>query len=380
MTVLRFTRLLAIVAVLAPAVGARAQGTLSTQGFGYPLGGLSTRAAASGGASGEFDNLSSRNPAALSRWFRSGLYVQYDPEIRTVSAGDAEDQMTTPRFGAIAAGFAFGERMIIGVSSNSFLDRSFATSVRSGARLGGDSVLFTESFASNGAIGDSRLGVSYAFGSRLFVGAGVHVYTGENRLALTRLFDDSVRFGTLDRRLTLSYTGTAASAGIIVTPVNGFSIAASARQGGTMRLRVGDTLRTEANVPNRFGVGVRLDAITGLALFAGADRNEWSRMSTLGSPESAGVDGWEYSGGAEFTGQPPGTPAAVYSLGYRRRDLPFRAAGAIVSEQVFSGGTSLPLARGRAMLDFAVQRANRDATAGVRERAWLFSVGFTVRP
>lgn len=380
MTVLRFTRLLAIVVALAPAVGLRAQGTLSTQGFGYPLGGLSTRAAASGGASGEFDNLSSRNPAALSRWFRSGLYVQYDPEIRTVSAGDAEDQVTMPRFGAIAAGFAFGDRMIIGVSSNSFLDRSFATSVRSGARLGGDSVLFTESFASNGAIGDSRLGFSYALGSRLIVGAGVHVYTGENRLALTRLFDDSVRFGTLDRRLTLSYTGSAASAGLIVTPVNGFSIAASARQGGTMRLRVGDTLRTQAKVPNRFGVGVRLDAITGLALFAGADRNEWSRMSTLGSPEAAGVDGWEYSGGAEFTGQPRGTPAAVYSVGYRRRDLPFRAAGAIVSEQVFAGGTSLPLARGRAMLDLAVQRANRDASVGVRERAWLFSVGFTVRP
>ena len=40
-------------ALLAPSM--QAQGTLSGLGFGYPVGGTSTRAAATGGAFGEFD-------------------------------------------------------------------------------------------------------------------------------------------------------------------------------------------------------------------------------------------------------------------------------------------------------------------------------------
>ena len=47
------------------ATTAAAQGTISTQGFGYPTGGLSTRAAAGGGAFGEFDFSTSRNPSSL---------------------------------------------------------------------------------------------------------------------------------------------------------------------------------------------------------------------------------------------------------------------------------------------------------------------------
>ena len=43
----------------------RAQGTLSTQGFGYPTSGMSTRSLGTGGAITEFDPLSSSNPAAL---------------------------------------------------------------------------------------------------------------------------------------------------------------------------------------------------------------------------------------------------------------------------------------------------------------------------
>lgn len=371
----------ALLSLATTAATAAAQGTLSTQGFGYPLGGLSTHSAAMGGASGEFDHLSSRNPAALGGWRRSGLYAQYDPELRTVTAGSAEDKTTTSRFGAVAAGFAVGERTFIGLSSNSFLDRTFQTQVRSGVRLGGDSVEYTESFGSTGAIGDTRLGFSYALSSRLAVGLGLHLFTGENRLTLTRRFDDSLRFGTLDRALTLSYAGNGASAGVLVMPVQGLSLAASIRQGGVMKLRIADTVRTEAKVPNRYGLGVRVDAIPGLTLFGGADRNEWSRMNDLGSATANATDSWEYSGGVEFTGpRARALTSRSYSLGFRQRDLPFAAAGATVGERIFSGGASVPLAGGRAMLDLALQRAQRDAAGGVKERAWLLSFGLTVRP
>ncbi|MGE5750306.1 MAG: hypothetical protein ACM31F_10130, partial [Gemmatimonas sp.] len=54
---------LAVAAVTLGANAAGAQGTLSTQGFGYPTGQLSTRALANGGGIGEFDADSPINPA-----------------------------------------------------------------------------------------------------------------------------------------------------------------------------------------------------------------------------------------------------------------------------------------------------------------------------
>lgn len=375
-----FRLAVAVVALSAGAAPARAQGTLSTQGFGYPLGGLSARAAATGGALGEFDHLSSRNPAALNGWGRSGLYFQYDPELRSISTPSGSDRTTIARFGTIGAGFAVGTRWTIGLSSHSFLDRSFSTSVRSGQRLGDDSVSFTENFTSKGGIGDKRLGVSFQAHRLLALGLGVHLYSGENRLNLVRQFDDSVRYGTLDRDITLSYTGSGASAGVVFTPFSRFALAGSFRQGGTMRLRVVDTTRTEAKVPSRFGVAARIEPLTGLTLIASADRNEWSRMNGLGSATAAAQDGWEYAGGAEFTGQRTRNAPWTYRLGYRTRDLPFAAAGSAVTEQVISGGAAIPVAGPRATMEIAIQRASRDAAGAASERAWLLSFGLSIRP
>ena len=376
----RFAPFLALVATALAASGLRGQGNLSTQGFGYPVGGVSAKSAGAGGAFAEFDAVSSRNPAALPAWGRPGLYVQYDPEFRSVSLGSATERSTVPRFGALAISFAAGARTVVGLSSHTFLDRTWATQTRSFSRLGGDSVPFSENFRSSGAIQDSRLGVSYAVAARLIVGAGLHVYSGENRLNLVRQFDDSLRFGTLRRDLTLSYSGTGVSAGFVLTPVRWISLAASARQGGTIRLRILDTLQSDARVPNRYGFAARLDAIPGLSLAVSADHQEWSRLNGLGTAAATARDAWEYAAGVQFSGQRARTSAWSYSLGYRQRDLPFLANGLPVTEKGVSAGTSIPIAGPRAALDVALQRATRDAPGTARERAWLLSVGLTIHP
>lgn len=371
---------LAAVGAAALAFPARAQGTLSTQGFGYPLGGLSTRAAATGGALGEFDHLSSRNPSALTGWGRNGLYIQYDPELRRIESGGTTDRTTTARFGVIAAGFTVGQRWAIGVSSHAFLDRSWATSFRSGQRLGDDSVGYAERFSSKGGINDNRVAVAFRPHAKVVFGAGLHLLSGENRLNLVRQFDDSVRYGTLARDISLTYSGTAASAGIVVSPFRGLALAGSYRQGGSMRLRVVDTTRTKADVPSRYGVAARLEPLTGLTLLVSADRTEWSSMNGLGSTTAAAQDTWEYSAGAQFAGQRLRNTPWTYSLGYRQRDLPFAAAGVPVTETMYAGGVGIPIAGPRAMLELALQRAVREASVATTERAWLLSVGFAVRP
>jgi hypothetical protein len=102
--------MLAASAVLVlPALGA-AQGTISTQGFGYPTGGLSTRAGAAGGGFAEFDFTSPRNPSSTLGWGRGGLYFQYEPEFRTVTAGPATDNTMTARFPIWMAGLQLGSK------------------------------------------------------------------------------------------------------------------------------------------------------------------------------------------------------------------------------------------------------------------------------
>ncbi|MGQ0646246.1 MAG: hypothetical protein ACT4P7_01675 [Gemmatimonadaceae bacterium] len=368
-------------ALIAAPFALRAQGSLSGQGFGYPLGGLSARSLANGGAGGEFDGRSARNPAAIALGLRGGLFIQYDPEFREVSQGNQRDRTVTPRFAALGIVFPVKDRAALGVSTHSLLDRTWATRVRSGQRLGPDSVLFTESNQSSGAINETRLTFAFApLDGKVSLGAALHLVTGENRLTLRREFDDSLRYGTLLRSLTLAYSGTGVSAGVVVRPVTWFSAAASVRQGGTLTLRVVDTLRSKADVPNRVGFAARVDAIPGVSLMASADRTTWSSLNGLGSDQAAGRDAWEYAIGADFAQRTRRVVNWVYSAGFRTRELPFAASGAIVSERLFSGGVSAPMAGGRATMDVALQRASREAAGAVSERAWMLSVGLTVRP
>ena len=76
-------RSLAVATLLLPA-SALAQGTISTLGFGYPAGQLSTRALGTGGALGEIDPLSVSNPASILNFGGSALYFQAEPEYRTL--------------------------------------------------------------------------------------------------------------------------------------------------------------------------------------------------------------------------------------------------------------------------------------------------------
>src|SRR5688572_30643060 len=63
-----------VAAALARGIGA--QGTLGSQGFGYPPGQLSVLSRSVGGATAEVDPLSPINPAALGLLRRGGLYLQ----------------------------------------------------------------------------------------------------------------------------------------------------------------------------------------------------------------------------------------------------------------------------------------------------------------
>ncbi|MEP7347149.1 MAG: hypothetical protein ABI877_17900 [Gemmatimonadaceae bacterium] len=362
------------------ASSAAAQGTLSTQGFGYPSGGLSAKVIAGGGGFAEFDATSTRNPASLLGWGRTGLYIQYDPEFRSIAAGSRSENTVTARFPLIAAGFPIGSRAMISLSATTLLDRTWETLFHSGQRLGPDSVEFNERVQSTGGIADMRLAGAYAFSSKFAVGLGVHSIGGENRLNLTRTFDDSLKYGTLKRNYNLGFQGSGISLGAVWRPVRAMAIAASWAHGGGLEMKSADTVLAKGDAPGRYGVGLRFDAIPGVSLAASFNHTLWSGLQPLGSATLQAKDGNDLGVGADLSGPRMRSVPIMLHVGVRQRDLPFSVNGTDVTERQYAGGATLPFGGPRAAFDVGLIRASRSQTSGVNEHAWIVSIGFNVHP
>lgn len=367
--------------LLSPALatGAHAQGTVSAQGLGYPPGQLSTWALSTGGAVAELDPASPLNPAAIGLAGTTTLFAHYAPESRTVSIGDTDADSRLSRFPLVGAVLPFGSRGYVGIAASTFLDRSWATTrliMPDGAvsTTGG----IVETFQSVGGITDIRGAGTWSFGPRFRLGVGAHVYTGENRLTVSRIDQDGVD-ADFEQRSSLTYTGLAGSAGLVWSPARTVSVGMSGRVGGRMRAKTADTLLATATAPSRGGATVRVSAITGAAISARAEWEGWSSLRGLGGEGFQPQDSWSYGVGADLDGPTILRAPVTLRVGAQWRELPFSALGEQPRETALSGGLGMPLARGRVSLDFGVQRASR--TAGeARETAWTYGLGLTVRP
>ena len=384
------SRVLAATLLVLPAA-ARAQGTLSTQGFGYPSGQMSTRTLATGGALAEIDPLSVTNPAALINLGASALYFQAEPEYRTIRLGSASDRSTIARYPLVAGGIPLTASLFAGVSVSNLLDRSFETVGRGSQLVGTDVVTSTNTFTSDGAIGDIRLALAWAPAPWLHLGLAGHAITGDNRLTSQQRFDDSTRYAAIRDTATVSYVGNAFSGGVEAYAGRYGVVAASYRRGGPLSLKHGDTTLASAHVPDRLALSAAFLGIRGTSLAVRTAKEMWSDMKGLGSAGLPISEGWDTSIGADVLGPRFGSRSLQLRAGARWRTLPFDvrpivAGGgfgpsASVSEKSYSLGAGTLLARGRAALDLAAIRATRRSSAtAVEENAWTLSVGITVRP
>jgi opacity protein-like surface antigen len=366
---------------LALATSAQAQGSVGTQGFGYPTAQLSTRARGTAGAVAPFDAESPLNPAALTSTGQSIVHAQYEPEFRTVRVGGATERNTLSRFPLILAALPVGSRSTLGLSASSYLDRTFATSV-SGPRVIADTTIDArQTRRSVGGVTDVRLAAARALNPRLSIGVGVHGYTGENRVTV-RFADDSARFISFSDSVRLSYGGVAASAGLSWRPASHIAVAGSYRRGGTLRVRDDaiDQQLGSGRIPDHVTGGVMYDGIAGTTLAASVGWQQWSAMNGAGSAGTGARDAIDVALGADATGPRFGRGAVALRAGAAWRELPFPVPGSgEASEFSLAVGAGVPLAFNRASLDLGAQRARRSAGAA-RETGWMFSIGLTVRP
>jgi hypothetical protein len=374
--------LLAAATLAVPAV-VSAQGTLSTQGFGYPTGGMSARSLGTGGAITELDPLSSTNPAALPSLGGGALYVQAEPEFRQLSVGAGTESARIARHPLAMVAFPLRPSIMAGLSLSNLLDRSFETNERRVETVGNESLQSTNFFKSDGAIGDVRLALAWTPRSWIRLGVGAHAITGDNRLRSTQQFDDSARFANIVDTSTVTYVGTALSGGVSLFVANTVGLAGSYRKGGSMSVKHGDTTLAKANVPDRMSFSVAYVGIRGTTIGARTSKETWSNMRGLGSATLPISDDWDTSIGADVLGPRVGQRAFQLRAGARWRTLPFGLATSAVKEKSASFGLGTLFARGRIALDVTGIRALRDpvnSAVDLRETAWTISTGLTVRP
>ncbi|MDQ6870643.1 MAG: hypothetical protein M3037_01360 [Gemmatimonadota bacterium] len=373
-------RTLAVAALVLVTIGSRgnAQGSLSTQGLGYPTGQMSARAEGTGGAVADFDALSLVSPASIAGVGASALFFQYSPEFRRVTAGSATANTTTARFPLVVGILPLGQTWTLGISSSTFFDRSSETSLMRRELVGADSVNETELTKTLGAINDVRVALAWAGTPKVHLGGGLHVFSGSNRITLSQLFPDSTKYLSASQTGSLSFTGFAASGGIEFHPSRVIGFAIAGRKGGDLTATRSDTTIGRARLPDHYSASVSYDGITGANISARVAHDNWSSLSSIGT-NVLGFDSWDYSVGAEATGPRIMQRLIVLRAGARVRTLPFGFNGQKVSETSFMGGLGVPLARDRAAFDFSVQHASRSAS-GVSERGLILSFGLRVSP
>lgn len=365
--------------VAASALGA--QGSLSSQGLGYPPGELSTRALGTAGALGEIDPRSPLNPAALAIGAAAQVYAQYDPEFRKITSNGKTSSTTLARMPNIGGVLPLNGQFVLGISASTFLDRTWETARARSQPFGNDTVAFNETLKSEGAITDVRLALAYSVNPRLRFGVGVHTFPGSMRLTSNEIFPDTSKYQNITQLNQVSFSGKAVSFGMEAALIPSVSVALSGRKGGTMKMFANDSLLTSGTIPTRYAGSISFTGIPGTMVAARASRETWSQLSGLSYAQTVAVDANDLSLGVESNGPRIGGGFPILiRAGVRRRTLPFAVGTAEIQETSFGGGIGIPIAFDRVTLDMALLHEARSGVAGVNEHGYNLSFGLQVHP
>ena len=358
---------------------ANGQGTLSTQGLGFPPGQMSTAAVTMGGATGETDPFSALNPASIALLGSAAVLFQAAPEFREFRDGGNKFTTSVSRFPLFFGSIPVGSRWGVALSASTLLDRTWQTITTDTVDAGGTPVVSTLQQLSDGSIVDVRLAVGRAVGRWWRLGIAGHAFSGRDVLRNVRSFEDSLRFARDTQQTTLSFGGNAISVGGVAQWPRLGAVGLSYRHGGGLSAYNGDKVVGSGSAPDHYGLSVVYLGISGTTLGVRAARDTWSRLKGLSNTLNV-HEGWDIGVGGDVTGPRFGGSPVSLRAGLRLRTLPFSASTTAVKERTVSGGFALPMANRRLELSLGALRSTRSADTDVSEVAWTFSTGFVIRP
>lgn len=370
----RSVAILAVLALSGTGV-ARAQNSVyGIAGIGFPGLPLSLAARGLGGGPAAVDPYSALNPAAVAELgnlvaaFSGGTTLRrYTAAGDTAIGGLRETRFPYGMFG----GRITGTRVSFALNFSTYAERTYDVTSTGTQVLRGDTLQVTDRLGSDGAVTDLRGALAFRPWRGLLVGAAVHMLGGSSRLDVRRIFSDSSYIPYVEQR-RLVFSGFGVSGGVVLRATRAIEVGGAVRLDGRLTSRVGGDSVGSARLPVSLTAGLRLLPARALRWSATATHRSWAGIQPDLAPSTRAFDTWELASGLELGRLP-------LRVGMRYRQLPFSNAGTQPTELVFTGGSGVLLARGRAAMDFAVERFRRSG-GGADEQGWQFSAGVMVVP
>ena len=362
--------------------GAAAQNSIyGVRGIGFPTRALSAGSRALAGADAYFDRLSAVNPAAAGAHGQVTAAALMTSEFRRYDALVTEvGGIRATRFPLAMVGGRLGRLPLrYMVSFAEYAERSFDVTQSGTVVLRGQDVAVDDRIVSDGGIADLRGALAWTPGSAVRIGGAVHVISGSTKLRVRRDFSDST-FRSYQQVNDLGFSGFGFSVGATVEPAPGLIVAALARVDSKLDATIDSIPAGTVDLPVTLGGGVQVTPIPAFRAAFSAEWRSWTDAQPDLDAATAAFDTWNLAGGVEIGGARSGASRMPLRLGARYATLPFAPAGREQPhELVLTAGTGLPFANNRAIIDATLERIMRDG-AGVSERAWMLTVGVSLRP
>jgi hypothetical protein len=372
-----------VLLALTPHLLAAQSSQFGVRGLGYPGRGIATRATGSSGAFGLFDPESSQNPASIGATTTLTSVFTGSQGFRHLENPGGSATLKDTRFPLLSvAGPVRQSGAALGVSYSNYTSRDFTTVNGATVDLRGVPVGVVDTFSSRGGLSDFRAAGAYRLHDKWLFGVGFHVITGSNRLVSTRLFNDP-SYLSARQRSEVSYAGVGLSAGVVRQFGPNFAMAGMARTDGRVNVDR-DSIRVGAiDLPYSFGLGMRWRPSPKLDLATQTILRTWSGAnSDLLEQGGTGAENTvEVAVGLEYVSDVKRPFRRPLRLGARYATLPFPLTpGEQGHEFGISAGTGIRFAQQRAGIDVSLEHQWRSEGSAYSERAFILSVGVSVRP
>jgi len=353
------------------------------RGLGIPMRPYSPRAVATGGAFAMFDAESSLNPAAIASVLQFTSLVSNSQSFRsstnpfgTASGRDARFPQAT------VLGPIGGTNLAAALSLSGYTDRSFAIGTTDSITLRGEQVAVFDTLSATGGLSDIRAALAWQVTRSLHVGAAGHLIPGSNRVLNSRAFSDTAYAGATELN-ELSYLGFGFSTGIVARPVARVAIAGLFRVDGSLTTRRDSTDIGSIDLPTTLGGAIRWQPSLRLVMAGSVLRRNWS-VSDADLRAQGGVGALnttEIAAGVELIRNNRNPAHKAIRFGAHYATLPFPVTEAIQPHEVgLSLGTGIRFTGGRGGFDIALEQLWRSDSEGFSERAFVITLGVSLRP
>jgi hypothetical protein len=376
--------LLLLVFALIPATGAAQSSQFGVRGLGLPGRAQSVRAMGSAGAFSMFDPQSSVSPTSLVYLPSLTATFTVMSDYRSATNPGGTTSLRDTHFPQFAIGGPIPRTpLTVGLSYSNYTTRDYSLVFPATVVLRDVPVQVTDTIESRGGINDLQLATAYRLNRNWAVGAAAHIITGSNRLDIARVFSDT-NYLPARQRAELSFSGFGVSIGIIGQLGRTLTLTAMARSDGHVSIQEDSlAIRGQVDLPITVGGGLRWRPAAKLQLAGQILASNWSTGNEdIVAAGGVGANNTiQVAGGFEFTPHPRRPGRTPLRLGFHWGKLPFPlTSGAEVKEYGVSAGSGYTFGADRAGIDLAVERVWRKQDEQYNEKAWLVSVGVTVRP